>query len=155
MPIEEHCDRFGAGERDLFVRTTHQFRNGRERKIFSAGNFVTAPNSIGVAGVNGLSRIDRSSQCQIGKKTVVIWISSGGEPSTVYISGGGINGMMVLEPNALMREFIECWRVSLSYKVRAHSIPNDQHDVTRFAASRRGHGERTASEGQQRSPGPW
>ena len=117
-----------------------------------AGSLITAPDDIGIGHIHRPSRIDRSSNRQIGKQTIVIRISSRGEGSTIYVGRGGINGMMVSKLNALVREFVECRRVSLSHKIRPHSIPNDQHDVTRFVLSRRGHGKRADSEGQQRSP---
>src|SRR5205807_3072584 len=56
---------------------------------------------------------------------------------------------------ALVREFVECRRISLSHKIRPHSIPDHKDDVTRCVLSRRGYGEEAHSEGQQRSPGAW
>jgi len=40
--------------------------------------------------------------------------------------------VMIAEANAIVREFIERWRIFFSDKIGAHAIPNDENDVTRI-----------------------
>ena len=80
--------------------------------------------------VDGLSRIDRGAKFQIGSETVAIRIATGGEHGTVHIGRGGINGVVIAKTDAIVREFVECGRVFFGDEIRAHSIPDDENDVT-------------------------
>ena len=86
-------------------------------------------DGIGIAHVDGLSRIDHGAKFQIGGETVAIRIATGGERGTVHIGRGGINGVVIAKTDAVMREFVESGRVFSADEIRTHAIPYDEDNV--------------------------
>jgi hypothetical protein len=129
VAIVEHRDRLGAGDRHPPAGAAHDFGDGGEREIFSAGDFVSLLNDPRIAVLEGSAGIDLGTVFAVGEQTIPVRIGAGGDGRAVDVGGGGINGVMLGEGDAFAREFPKGGRIALGDEVGTHAVPDDDDDV--------------------------
>ena len=133
--IVQQRDIFCSGNGGSFAGAMQDFRDRRDREIFSAGEIVAFPNHGRISRVNEFCRINFGPEAVIGEDTIVRGITASRDRGAVHLRGAEIGGVMVAEGNAFAREFPKRRRISFAQKIRPHSVPNDDDDVALLSNS--------------------
>ena len=94
---------------------------------------VALAHRVEVLGMKGLERVNLGPEFLVAHHTVMRRVIAGGNRRAVHLRDAGINRVVILEPDAVMREFEQRRRIGFGDKIRPHPVPNHQHDMPRFA----------------------
>ena len=129
MTIMQKSDGLGAGDGGGETRAAQDFGDGGHREIFAAGDLITLLDDGRLAIFEGIQRIDPRPVFVVGEQTVSVGVNASGDGGAVHVGGGGVNRVMPVKSDALLRELPERGSIVRGHGVRSHAIPNDHDDV--------------------------
>src|ERR1041385_8396223 len=118
MTIMDKRDRFCPHHRSAPARFANDLGNRRLRDIFSARDFIGFLDGLGLGVLEWSKRIDARPKLAICEKGVAVWVNASRDRSAVHVRSADVNGMMMRESHAFLREFPKRGRVAFAYEIR-------------------------------------
>src|SRR4051812_7338697 len=129
MAIMEKSGGLGAGDGCPPAGAAYQLGDGGRSEIFSTGDFISFFDDSHFALVETFVRVDAGLVFAVREQIVPVGIDAGREGRGIDVGGSGIDGVMMSEGDAVLREFPQGGGVSLGDEVGAHPVPDDYDDV--------------------------
>src|SRR6476620_1653777 len=129
----QQCNWLHASHRGGKASALDSFTHRRHANVLSSRGEVSPTNHFDASGCVWTRPPDLRSILAVGHDAAAIWVNTRRQCCAIHFGGTDIDRVMVIEERAVLREFVELWRVLGADKVRAHSVPDDEHHVFSFA----------------------